>query len=59
MKTRVSLRYFEKYCSLILTLGINIKKIPIMAKLPLDLFKLYNSVISHGGLAQVSLKSFC
>ena len=39
-------------------IGTPITRVPIMAKQPLDLYKLFKLVVERGGLVEVSMKWF-
>ena len=45
--------YVHAYILLLCTVGTPITRVPIMAKQPLDLYKLYQHVVAKGGLLEV------
>lgn len=48
-----TLKLFLSYIIFLFFLGSTVTKIPVVAKLPLDLFRLYQVVQNLGGFAQV------
>lgn len=55
MQRRIDLIIEEcDFISLNLIIGTPITRVPIMAKQPLDLYKLFKLVVERGGLVEVS-----